>query len=38
MTDFVNAEGRVARRSSPKIVEITDGGADYSFDAPATPT
>ena len=37
MTDFVNPKGMCREDIVAKIVELTDGGADYTFDAPATP-
>ena len=37
MTDFINAAARTARTIVAEIVELTDGGADYTFDAPAIP-
>src|ERR1044072_6514802 len=33
MTDFLNTKGMSREDTVAKIVEITDGGADYSFDA-----
>ena len=34
MTDFINGRGKDrAGRSSPRSLELTDGGADYTFDA-----
>jgi len=33
MTDFLNTRGMSREDTIAKIVEITDGGADYSFDA-----
>ena len=33
MTDFLNTKGMSRDEIVAKIVEITDGGADYSFDA-----
>ncbi len=33
MTDFLNTKGLSREETIAKIVEMTDGGADYSFDA-----
>ncbi|MEO7814498.1 MAG: S-(hydroxymethyl)glutathione dehydrogenase/class III alcohol dehydrogenase [Sphingomicrobium sp.] len=33
MTDFLNSKGMSRDETVAKIVELTDGGADYSFDA-----
>jgi S-(hydroxymethyl)glutathione dehydrogenase/alcohol dehydrogenase len=33
MTDFLNSKGMSREEIVAKIVEITDGGADYTFDA-----
>jgi S-(hydroxymethyl)glutathione dehydrogenase/alcohol dehydrogenase len=33
MTDFLNTKGMSREETVAKIVEMTDGGADYSFDA-----
>jgi S-(hydroxymethyl)glutathione dehydrogenase/alcohol dehydrogenase len=33
MTDFLNSKGMSREDTVAKIVEMTDGGADYSFDA-----
>jgi S-(hydroxymethyl)glutathione dehydrogenase/alcohol dehydrogenase len=37
MTAFLNSKGMSREDVVAKIVAMTDGGADYTFDAPATP-
>ena len=33
MTDFLNSKGLSREETVAKVVELTDGGADYTFDA-----
>ena len=37
MTEFLNSKGMSREDVVAKIVAMTDGGADYTFDATATP-
>src|SRR3546814_3025248 len=37
MTDFLNTKGLSREASIAKILELTDGGADFTFDCTGTP-